>query len=172
MPVVGKTAAIYDTGTTQFVGDPDSIKRFFEPLELFYGAQYAPQYGAGIYTSTSTSLVLLLIRPHNTFYLSQSHATLTLPSPFLLKGRKSRFPPIRLTWARSRQAVIRALPERPGMTHSRVVSWPLITFMGLGIKLTLVQNFGLSVTFSCGTFTLLGMSATRALVLLTFADLA
>lgn len=42
----------------------------------------------------------------------------------------------------------------------------------MGIKLTLVQNFGLSVMFSCGTLTLLGMSATRALVLPTFADLA
>ena len=45
---------------------------------------------------------------------------------------------------------------------------PLIIF--LRTKLTSVQNFGLSVTFSCGTFTLLGMLATSALVLLNFVQ--
>ena len=63
-PVVGKTAAIYDTGTTQIVGDPDSIEKFYEPLVLFYGAKSAPQYGDGIYTSTSASPASSLIRPH------------------------------------------------------------------------------------------------------------
>jgi len=50
LQVVGETAAIYDTGTTQIVGDPAGIKKFYEPLELLYGAKYAPELGDGIYT--------------------------------------------------------------------------------------------------------------------------
>jgi len=50
LEVVGKTAAIYDSGTTQIIGDPAGIKSLYKPLELLYGAKYAPQYGDGIYT--------------------------------------------------------------------------------------------------------------------------
>jgi cathepsin D len=51
--VVGKTQTIFDTGTTQIIGDPKGIKQFYALLR-FYGAKPAPQYGEGIYTSTWT----------------------------------------------------------------------------------------------------------------------
>jgi len=49
MPVVGQTETIFDTGTTQIVGDPKGIERLYAPL-LIYGAMPAPEYGDGIYT--------------------------------------------------------------------------------------------------------------------------
>ena len=56
------------------------------------------------------------------------------------------------------------------MPHSRAVScWPLIT-SGCDLKSTFVQNFGFSVTSSCGTFTLLGTWARSALALLTLLE--
>ena len=64
MEVVGETKTIFDTGTTQIIGDPARIEDFFTPLVLFYGAEPAPQYGAGIYTSTLASNVADPM-PHN-----------------------------------------------------------------------------------------------------------
>jgi hypothetical protein len=46
--VVGKTAAIFDTGTTQILGDPDSITKMFEAIS---GAKPASSYDIGLYTS-------------------------------------------------------------------------------------------------------------------------
>jgi hypothetical protein len=43
--------AIFDTGITWIVGDSDRIEQFYAALEP-YGAQHAPEYGDGIYTST------------------------------------------------------------------------------------------------------------------------
>ena len=54
IPVVEQTDAIYDTGTTQIVGDPIGIQQFYALLFAF-GARPAPQYGEGIYTSTLIS---------------------------------------------------------------------------------------------------------------------
>ncbi|KAH9968219.1 acid protease [Russula dissimulans] len=45
--VVGNTAAIYDTGTTQIVGDSAGIANLFNSIS---GAQSASQYGPGVYT--------------------------------------------------------------------------------------------------------------------------
>jgi len=45
--VVGSTAAIFDTGTTQIVGDPTGIAAIFSSIS---GAQAAPQLGDGVYT--------------------------------------------------------------------------------------------------------------------------
>jgi hypothetical protein len=50
LPVVGQTEAIYDTGTTQIVGDPEGIRQLYAPL-LVYGAQPDSD---GLYTSTWT----------------------------------------------------------------------------------------------------------------------
>jgi hypothetical protein len=50
-PVVGKTETIFDTGTTQILGDPVGINAFFAALSPS-GAKPAPEYGDGIYTST------------------------------------------------------------------------------------------------------------------------
>lgn len=72
--VVGLTEAIFDTGTTQILGDPDGIERFYAPLKRF-GAKPAPQYGDGIYTSTR--LVVSQIRRFRTFDLS-----ITVPCDF------------------------------------------------------------------------------------------
>jgi hypothetical protein len=49
IPVVGSTAAIFDTGTTEIVGDPAGIAALFGAIP---GAQLAPQLGNNIYTST------------------------------------------------------------------------------------------------------------------------
>ena len=172
-PVVGKTAAIYDTGTTQIVGDPASIESFYEPLILFYGAESAPQYGDGIYTSTSASLVLLLIRPQ--YFLS-----ITVPCDFNT--------PISMYVGENSLKEIKISPEtfnlgpvEPGsdVCYGGAASDDSLTGGKLASdnlhwdrdKADPVQNFGLLATFSYGTHTLLGMSATRALVLLTFADL-
>jgi hypothetical protein len=46
--VVGNTAAIFDTGTTQIVGDATGIAAIFNSIT---GSQAAPQLGDGIYTS-------------------------------------------------------------------------------------------------------------------------
>lgn len=51
-PLVGKTNAVFDTGTTMILGDPAGIKRLYDPLLLF-GARSAPEYGDGFFTSTS-----------------------------------------------------------------------------------------------------------------------
>lgn len=51
--MVGSTAAIFDTGTTQILGDPAGIVKLFKAIS---GAQAAPQFGQGIYTSTFHSV--------------------------------------------------------------------------------------------------------------------
>ena len=131
MEVVGETKTIFDTGTTQIIGDPARIEDFFTPLVLFYGAEPAPQYGAGIYTSTWASRqVVLPIRRLTNIFLSQSLAISILPSPLLLEGRKSRFLLNHLTLGPYPRALILALLAQPLMGQSRVVSWPLITLLG------------------------------------------
>jgi cathepsin D len=45
---MGRTAAIFDTGTTQILGDPGSIAKMFEAIS---GAKSAPSYGIDLYTS-------------------------------------------------------------------------------------------------------------------------
>ena len=65
LPVVGPTQAIFDTGTTQIVGDPQGIKQFYAPLYV-YGARLDTDLGEGIYTSTSASIIADQ-KPHNIF---------------------------------------------------------------------------------------------------------
>ncbi|KAI0280403.1 acid protease [Russula aff. rugulosa BPL654] len=50
-PVVEHTATIFDSGTTQIVGDPAGIANLFEAID---GAQSASQYGEGAYTIPCT----------------------------------------------------------------------------------------------------------------------
>lgn len=50
--VVGSTAAIFDSGTTQIVGDPKGIAKFFKSIK---GAKSASKYGEGVYTSAFSS---------------------------------------------------------------------------------------------------------------------
>ena len=60
---MGRTQTIFDTGTTQIIGDPARIKSFYLPLRS-YGAQLAfVQNGISIYTSTW--LVVLSTRRRN-----------------------------------------------------------------------------------------------------------
>ena len=47
--VVGSLPAIFDTGTTLILGDPDGVAALFEAID---GAQPAPELGEGLYTST------------------------------------------------------------------------------------------------------------------------
>ena len=46
--VVGQTAAIFDTGTTQILGDPGSIATMFEAIS---GAESTSKYDIDLYTS-------------------------------------------------------------------------------------------------------------------------
>jgi hypothetical protein len=54
--VVGKTEAIYDTGTTLIIGDPKGIEKFYSSF-LRFGVLPAPAplHGEGIYSSTWAS---------------------------------------------------------------------------------------------------------------------
>ncbi|KAI0292907.1 acid protease [Russula brevipes] len=45
--VIGNTAAIFDTGTTEIVGDPAGIQKLFQSIS---GAQAAPELGPGSFT--------------------------------------------------------------------------------------------------------------------------
>jgi hypothetical protein len=54
VPAVGKTEAIYDTGTTLILGDPEGIEQFYVSL-LPFGALPAPLDGVGLYSSTWAS---------------------------------------------------------------------------------------------------------------------
>jgi hypothetical protein len=47
-PVVGGNAAIFDTGTSLILGDPDDVAALFGEID---GAQLAPDLGDGLYTS-------------------------------------------------------------------------------------------------------------------------
>ncbi|KAI0287673.1 acid protease [Russula brevipes] len=47
--IVGSTAAIFDTGTTQIIGDPTNIAKIFS---LINGSRLASEIGPGVYTST------------------------------------------------------------------------------------------------------------------------
>jgi hypothetical protein len=49
IPAVEKTEAIYDTGTTQILGDPVGIQRLYDEI---LGSLPAKKYGDGFYTST------------------------------------------------------------------------------------------------------------------------
>jgi hypothetical protein len=153
------------------IGDPAGIRDFFAPLELSYGAKPLPNSpgsssDSGYYTSTWANLADQPSQQYFIFYISQSHATLLLPSPFMLERRKSRSPLIRLTSGPYPMALTDALLEQPGLSNSLVVSWRLTT-NNLGTKLTCVQNSGFSVTSSCKTPTPLGMLAVSVSVLLT-----
>jgi hypothetical protein len=46
--VLGSIAAIFDTGTTLIVGDPDGIKKFMASVPE---SKLAPEIGDGFYTS-------------------------------------------------------------------------------------------------------------------------
>ena len=74
---VGNTQTIFDTGTTQIVGDPKGIKQFYDLLKP-HGAKSAPQYGAGIYTSTWASssadhMAYNVLLYHSPLRLQHSH---------------------------------------------------------------------------------------------------
>jgi hypothetical protein len=77
---VGNTQTIFDTGTTQIVGDPKGIEQFYNLLKP-YGAKSAPQYGDGIYTSTSASsfanqMSYDILLYHSPLQLQHSHLCL------------------------------------------------------------------------------------------------
>ena len=52
--LVGKTQAVFDTGTTMIIGDPSNIALLYEGLAEF-GAQSEPGLGDGWYSSTWAS---------------------------------------------------------------------------------------------------------------------
>ena len=74
--VVGDQPAIFDTGTTDIIGDPDGIAALFEAID---GAQPAPELGEGLYTSTFSGATDQSTRFHIPS-ISQSLAHSTLPS--------------------------------------------------------------------------------------------
>ena len=135
VPGLQNVNAIFDTGTTMILGDPSGIADLFSALAP-YGAMALPSSpgsSSGYYSSTWANLaanqsslqhLMFYFILSYILYISQSHATSILPSPSILEGRKSRFPPIRLTSGPYPTALIDALLERPGSNSSLVVSWP------------------------------------------------
>jgi hypothetical protein len=71
-PVVGSTTAIFDTGSTQIIGDPTGIAKLFDSIS---GAQSAPHLGDGVYTSAFSNAT---IGWHLFMYLEY-------PSPLLVR---------------------------------------------------------------------------------------
>ena len=61
-PVVESTAAIFDSGTTQIIGDPAGIAKLFGAID---GAQPAPQLGEGAYTGAFSSATNQSTRIHS-----------------------------------------------------------------------------------------------------------
>jgi hypothetical protein len=55
---------IFDSGTTEIVGDAAGIAKLFEAID---GAQPAPQLGEGAYTSTFSNVTNQSIRIHITW---------------------------------------------------------------------------------------------------------
>jgi cathepsin D len=49
---VGQTEAIFDTGASQIIGDPNGISRIFARID---GAREAPDVGPGAYTGMLSS---------------------------------------------------------------------------------------------------------------------
>lgn len=46
--VLGSIGAVFDTGTTLIIGDPDGINKFMASVP---GSKLAPEIGDGVYTS-------------------------------------------------------------------------------------------------------------------------
>ena len=82
---VGQTKVVFDTGTTQIVGDAVGIQSLFLAIDK---AEPSPQSnGVILYTSTLSSAVDR--PPHELISLPQSLATSTLPSALMLEEWKS-----------------------------------------------------------------------------------
>jgi len=62
--VLGSTAAIFDTGTTEILGDSASIAKLFAEIS---GSKPAPQLGDGAYTSAFSSVTGQSTRIHSNF---------------------------------------------------------------------------------------------------------
>lgn len=89
--MVGKIEAIFDTGSTNIIGDPVRVAKFASII----GAKAAPGYGDGTYTSTLSNVAIQ--SPYTLISVSQYLATSTRLSPFLLEGKKSLFLLLRST---------------------------------------------------------------------------
>ena len=118
---MGNTQTIFDTGITMIVGDPVGISKLYAPI---VGALPAPEYGVGLYTSTSSSSSVAHRRPGVLISVSQYLVIAILPLSLLSEARKSRFLLLHLTSDLSLWALIPALVEQPRVRSSRVVSWP------------------------------------------------
>jgi len=105
---MGNTQTIFDTGTTMIVGDPVGISKLYAPIA---GALPAPEYGVGLYTSTSSSVAHQ--RPGVLISVSQYLVIAILPLSLLSEARKSRFLLLHLTSDPSLWALIPALVEQP-----------------------------------------------------------
>lgn len=137
------------------IGDPAHVEAFYRPLRR-YGADLAlVQNGIGIYIGTWPGSTANQPPHQRLISVSQYLATSAHPSPSLLGEKKSIFPLNHSTLAPQLKALKSASLEWPRMSRLRAVSWPLI--FCLEDNMTSVQHFSFSATFSCRTFTLLGM---------------
>jgi hypothetical protein len=92
--VVAHTEAIFDTGTTQLVGDRHTISKFFENIP---GSKPAPELDDGAYTSALRDAVTWLTLTHILIsLLCQSHVISTVPFSSMLVGRISILPLLHL----------------------------------------------------------------------------
>jgi cathepsin D len=89
--VVGSTAAIFDSGTTQIVGDPKSIANFFKPIK---GAQAASkEYGEGSYTSAFSSTTDQPARLYIYIFNTLVPCTFDTPISIDVGGKTVNIPP-------------------------------------------------------------------------------
>jgi hypothetical protein len=165
--VASKVPAIYDTGTTLIIGDPDGIEELYATI-LGAVPDVVDSGIGGILLYTSMSFSAAYQRSPLFISLFQSLAPLILLSSLSLEARKSRFLPRYLTLGLSPPVALLASAVRPRMmgSSSRSVSgrrhFP-------GIKLTTLQHSGLWVIFSSGAFIphlMLAMAASGLLTLL------
>jgi hypothetical protein len=119
--VVAKTTAIFDTGTTQILGDADGISNLFAQIP---GAEPAPQY-AGAYTSAYLQSNAAGSLAHTSDFLSQFLVISMLPFPLMLVGRSSPSLLLHLILVLSPTILVYVLLVRPRCRLSTVVSWPV-----------------------------------------------
>ena len=99
--VINEPEAIFDTGSSLIIGDPNGVQKFASKI----GATSAPEIGDGFYTSTSSSSAGQ--QSHILIFVSQYLATLALPST---QEWRSQFLPAHLTLDLSLRVLTNASP--------------------------------------------------------------
>ena len=119
--VVGRTAAIFDSGTTQIVGDPKSIAKFFKPIK---GAKAASnEYGEVSYTSALSSTTDQPTRLYIYIFNIQVPCTFDTPISIDVGGKIVNIPPTSFNLGRvspNSSTCMAGAAAVPGLTGSEL----------------------------------------------------